>query len=219
MSPIPIREALSQLYYEGLVHSIPCVGSVVAELDIDKAIETTAMRYSLEQLCFKDAIKHIDDKEIKVLSGLVDELKKLYNHNDIKGYMRKNREFYLKLYNYSNYNHIKEEMDNLYMSNRINSSVINPKHIPNIITNHEELISLIKEHKYEEAAKLHIAVKISTTILVLEHMEEYVLDPKSLKKSPVASFFAGRNLGKERDLIISQIRRNKELLKNVNDNN
>jgi DNA-binding GntR family transcriptional regulator len=74
VSPIPVREALQTLQSEGLVETIPHVGSVVARIREDSVAEIFAVLEGLEATAARVAIERADSGELAVLKELLREI-------------------------------------------------------------------------------------------------------------------------------------------------
>jgi DNA-binding GntR family transcriptional regulator len=74
VSRTPLREAIRQLEAEGLVASLPRLGTFVTDLTPQDLEETYAIRAILEGLAARQAAEHADRAEAASLRALLDEL-------------------------------------------------------------------------------------------------------------------------------------------------
>ena len=78
VSRTPVREAIRQLEFEGLVESIPNKATYVIGISIKDVKDIYEMRASLERLCAKKAIDNMTDDIMEKLEEIVD-LSMFYN--------------------------------------------------------------------------------------------------------------------------------------------
>ena len=211
MSPIPIREAVSQLFHEGLVHSVPYTGTQVANIDFHKTLEITAARYEIEGLCFRFALPYITASDIQVLRGLLGELKTAYETEDLNGYIAKNRMFYKYFYDRCPFEHLRECSETLFGARRINTTLNAPHSVPESLRLHGELLDLIEAGDEAGAVRSHRYQKRYSIYAVLCVMEQALLDPELMKTCPVRIFFQAYDLAKERDVLLTQVHQLQQL--------
>jgi DNA-binding GntR family transcriptional regulator len=73
-SRIPVREALSQLEGEGLVHLLPHAGARVVKLDPEELAEIYHVRGQLEPLAIRFSTPRLTDQQLKDLRLQVEEM-------------------------------------------------------------------------------------------------------------------------------------------------
>ena len=211
MSYIPIREAISQLFHEGLVHSIPYTGTRVAEVDIEKIFEFTALRYEIEDLCLRTAVPHITPEDITALYEIFEELQALYRAGDLKRYMIVNRSFYTYFYDRSPYSHIRDQIDELYKISRTNTSLVAPAYIPKSLEQHRELIRLAGQGDVDGAVLCHHTQKRAALRAVFDVMRDVVLHPQQLEGHPVSIFYRRKAIENDQTALLQQLDRLEEL--------
>lgn len=211
MSYIPIREAISQLFHEGLVHSVPYTGTRVAEVDIEKIFEITALRYEVEDLCLRTAVPHITPADIAALYEIFEELQTLYRAGDLKRYMVVNHSFYAYLYDRSPYSHIRGQIDELYKVSRTNTSLVAPGYIPKSLEQHRELIQLAEQGDVNGAVLCHRTQKREALRAVFGVMRDVVLHPQLLEDSPVSAFYRRESIENDQAALLRQLDRLEEL--------
>lgn len=205
MSYIPIREAISELFHEGLVHSVPYTGTRVAEVDVEKIFETTALRNEMEGLCLKTAIPHITSQDIEELYDLLNELQALYQSGNLTRYIVVNRSFYSHFYEKSPYQYIKEYIEELYKISRTNTSLIAPHHIPESLEMHRELIHFVEVGDSEQAIRSHCHQKRRAIRAVLEVMHDALLHPQMIESSPVSVFYRQEDVETNQPALLLQL--------------
>lgn len=205
VSQIPVREAISELYHEGLVHTIPYTGTYVAKMDVQKIFETTAVRNEVEALCLKTAMPFITADDIAKLRDIVKNLYLLYGENSLSEYIVLNHSFYLAIYEKSPYQHMNDYRQDLFQLSRTNTSLIAPHAIPDSLKMHDELIDLIEKGDVNGAiACFHLqkrhAIRSATKV-----MREFLLHPDKREGSFVNSFYQNENIDKNLDTLLEQL--------------
>lgn len=217
MSYIPIREAISQLFHEGLVHSVPYTGTRVAEVDVEKIFETTALRNEIEGICLKMAVPYITKDDIKKLYSILDELQALYRSGNLTRYIIVNRSFYTCFYEKSPYRYMKEYVEELYKISRTNTSLIAPHHISESLEQHHKLIQLVEAGDTEGAIRCHCYQKRSAIRAVLAVMREVLMNPRLLESSPVGVFYRQKDVEANQAALLDQVDRIEKLFSGEDD--
>ena len=87
VSRSPVREALKQLVDEGLAIEYPNKGVFVKEFTVKDIEEIYEVRILLESYAIKNSVKTITSSNIKDLMGLLQDLIKHYENNDLARYI------------------------------------------------------------------------------------------------------------------------------------
>lgn len=95
VSKIPIREALRQLEYSGLVAFRPRKGAVVAELDMGDLLDLLEVRLALECRALKLAVPNMVQADFTAMKLL---LSKYSASAEVRDWSRLNRQFHEMLY-------------------------------------------------------------------------------------------------------------------------
>jgi DNA-binding GntR family transcriptional regulator len=90
----PVREALSQLEQEGLVHSIPYKGVFVTSLTRRYVEELYSVRMALEMLAVERAIERITEKDLAELNRVVQEMRIAAKAGDLQRLLQVDLEFH-----------------------------------------------------------------------------------------------------------------------------
>jgi DNA-binding GntR family transcriptional regulator len=90
----PVREALRQLEYEGLVASIPYRGAVVATISDEEVEVLMALRVTLERFSFTKALRTAAEAELAELSKVVWQMERAAERHDIVGVVEADLRFH-----------------------------------------------------------------------------------------------------------------------------
>lgn len=94
VSDIPVREALKELNSEGLVETIPHVGSKVASFSQQNIKDMLEMRECLEPFAAELAVVNVGPDVIEKLERYCDESRKALEAKDIQKYGELNKAFH-----------------------------------------------------------------------------------------------------------------------------
>lgn len=207
MSYIPIREAISQLFHEGLVQSIPYTGTRVADVDVEKTFEATALRNEAEILCLKTSIPFLTPADLQSVRDILRSLYDLYACGNIARFMLVNHTFYTSLYQRSPHEYLKKYLNELYQTGRTNTSLIAPHHIPESLRQHEELVLFVERKDIDGAVRCHRYQKRCAIRAVTAVMREVLLHPERLEESHVGMFYRKEQILSNRDDLLKQLDR------------
>ena len=101
VSVMPVREALRRLEAEGLVVLTPRRGATVAELSVEDAEETYALRTALESLCAGRAAERLTDADLVELQRLFDCMDSAEESADLAAFIDADHAFHSYLYGVS----------------------------------------------------------------------------------------------------------------------
>lgn len=149
ISDIPVREALKELNVEGLVETIPHVGSRVANISLKNIADMLVMREYLEPFAAELAADHADDQVIEKLEVIYQAMQDAFQANDIEEYGKLNKNFhYIIIQASENQILIHTILDLIESEKRMRKVFqIFPDILENSCREHGEMIQLIKEHK------------------------------------------------------------------------
>jgi len=94
VSRTPIREAIMQLFQDGLVEKAPRRGTRVVKLDLHRLIQVFETTSELEALCARFAARRIGKQELKVLTEEHALGERALNSGDDDAYARHGRHFH-----------------------------------------------------------------------------------------------------------------------------
>jgi len=95
VSRMPVREALRQLEAQSLLNVVQHKGAVVAPLITSNALETYALRSVLETFALRLSIPLLDDNDLAMAAGYIEQLETETNHAEIG---KLNRLYHMSLY-------------------------------------------------------------------------------------------------------------------------
>ncbi len=86
VSKTPVREAMSRLEKEGLLHLTPHCGAVVARLTATQAANLLDLRELLEGFAAERAAESIDRRRLEALDGLIHDAEAALDENNLERY-------------------------------------------------------------------------------------------------------------------------------------
>lgn len=213
MSHIPVREALSQLFHEGLVHNIPYTGARVAHRDLEELLELTVVRTEMESLALRAAQPYRTGEQQQTARQLLGQLRVLFAAGNLPEYMQVNRAFYVSLFSGSPYEHLNSFVQESFHRSRINTALIAPGHIPESLEAHEGLLQAVEAGDMPEAVRRYRALKNLGLKAVLDVMEKAVRNPDRLAESTAAVFYTEQEVREHREELLQQIERCRTLIR------
>lgn len=158
ISIIPVKSAVQRLISEGLIRQDPHHSPVVEELSWNETLEVLRIRYHLEDLALREAIRHIDDNGIASLMNYIDGFKEAFTDKDNHTYGKLNREFHMAIYEYSEMPLLVSMINDLWNKSELNRSrsvfSLVPDMMEHSLKEHIDFVNLIKNKDYENAIKL-----------------------------------------------------------------
>lgn len=113
-SRVPVREALRQLEYEGLVTVVPNSGAWVAHLTLAQCEEIYLMRERLEPLLLRYSAPRLGEDELRRLAELAQRISAV--GADVEAFMTLDAEFHLASYAHADTSHLGDLVDRLWNS-------------------------------------------------------------------------------------------------------
>lgn len=93
ISRTPIRDAIKQLTFEGLLESKQNVGTMVRKVAEQDVLEVYKLRVSLETLSFTNAMTNMTDQQFDQLNALLDETALAHQQGDSEKVVELSKEF------------------------------------------------------------------------------------------------------------------------------
>jgi DNA-binding GntR family transcriptional regulator len=106
-----IREALIELEHHGFVQRTPFTGTTVPTLTIEDAQQIFEVRIELEPLAFSLAAKRANERDIAILSELVEKTKLEAMAEDLEGFFESHLEFRKKVWEISGNRYVQQALE------------------------------------------------------------------------------------------------------------
>ena len=98
MSRTPIRSALQQLQYDGLISIIPHQGIVIRTISYEEAWQLFDFRGLVEKYLFERSVDRLTEEDLNALDRMVDEQEKMLANGDYAAYLDNDTEFHFFIY-------------------------------------------------------------------------------------------------------------------------
>lgn len=146
LSRTPVREAILQLVYSGLVVKKPRQGAVVAPLDLHRMVQMFEVMSDIEGLCARYAARRMSNDEKSRLSAMVEEASGLCAAGDLDGYYAVNRAFHDAVYDGSHNEVLKEMARSLFarLAPYRRYQLNHPGRIDGSLSEHAEVVAAIQ---------------------------------------------------------------------------
>ena len=95
VSRTPVREALRLLKSDGLIDLIPHKGAYVSQPCIEEINDMFEVMSVLEGTCARLAATHMNEKDLRKIESLHEELEEHYRHRDHEAYLKRNHVFHV----------------------------------------------------------------------------------------------------------------------------
>jgi len=155
-SDIPVREALKELTAEGILETIPHVGSRVRGISQKSIQDMLEMRELLEPLAARLAVERITLEQFNDLKKHWQDMIDDYNNQALEDYAKSNRSFHSLLIESCGNNCLQKALENLILMEKRIQIVFElfPDIIDDSYREHAEMIGLIEQKKGLEMEKL-----------------------------------------------------------------
>lgn len=156
MSTIPVREALKRLESEGLVELTPHKGAQVTTFNSKKINDVLEVRAVLEGYAARAACDRIDDSTFRKLTDMNEEMRNYANKGMDEKFSTLNKEFHRILYNATKNSTLFDAIFNLWDGGNWSKSLFAyfPEKMMESVTEHDEILSAIKNNSPELAEKI-----------------------------------------------------------------
>ena len=156
VSRTPIREALRKLELEGLVNMVPRKGAEVADITEKSLRDVLEVRKALEELSVQLACEKITEEEIEELKRVAERFKDTLDDQDVTKIAEADVAFHDVIYTATDnqklillLNNLREQMYRYRVE-----YLKKEEAYPQLIAEHEELITKITHHEKHEATKI-----------------------------------------------------------------
>lgn len=145
LSRTPVREAILQLVYSGLVVKKPRQGAVVAPLDLHRMVQMFEVMSEVEGLCARYAARRMSPDEKSRLAELHDRAASMCKARDLDEYYAINRAFHDAIYDGSHNEVLKEMARSLFarLAPYRRYQLNHPQRVEGSFAEHGEVIAAI----------------------------------------------------------------------------
>jgi len=156
VSSSPAREALKSLEAEGFLNNVPCVGSVVSEIDSKEIKEYYLIRANLEGLATELATPFIDKESINHLREILNKMEKCVQSNDYQEYSILDKKFHRFIYDISSYKKLQKMIYDLWNITQRFKIIFRlvPKRLSESYKEHTAIVEAIAQGKAKIAGLL-----------------------------------------------------------------
>ncbi len=160
VSETPVREALLQLEREGFVRITPNRGATVVGVTEEKIKEITEIRGILEGYLTRVSVDYLSPNDLRKLRELNEQMRQAAERNDYEQYAVLNRRFHHSIYEHTEREEWIRLIDQLWSKWQYTANVfvIDPARMMESVQEHETLLHLITDRKYDEVeayARMH----------------------------------------------------------------
>lgn len=173
VSKSPIREALKELFGEGLLEIIPNKGVFVKKLTKQDIIDILEFRMIIEKYSIEKTIKRASIKSVKNLNDIIIEMEKAFKDNDTNKYALIDAKFHGTIYKLSRSKLLYKtasNISNLFQPFRV-ISLNSKKRFDESLTKHKNIINGLVERNFQKTwkiAKKHLELANIEVIKFLE---------------------------------------------------
>lgn len=156
VSRTPVREAIRQLEFEGLVESIPNKATYVIGISLKDVRDIYEMRALLERLCVKKAIEHMDGEKMAKLEEIVDLSVFYYEKEKYDNILELDNQFHEILYEAAGSKMLKHTLSDFHhYLQRIRHTTLSGKdRAGHAVEEHKNILEAIKNRDVEKAMTL-----------------------------------------------------------------
>lgn len=156
VSRTPVREAIRQLEFEGLVQSIPNKSTYVIGISLKDVKDIYEMRALLERLCVKMVIENINEEEMLKLEEIV-ELSMFYNEKGkYDNILELDNRFHEMLYEAAKSKMLKHTLSDFhhYLQRMRHQTLSEKDRAEHAVKEHQDILEAIKNKDIEKAMNL-----------------------------------------------------------------
>ena len=156
VSRTPIREAIRMLEQEGLAVTIPRKGAEVAKMTEKDMEDVLQIRDALDELAASIACEQMTKEQLDTLTETMHEFEESTKSKDLKKIAAADVQFHDIIYQATGNPKLVNMLNNLreQMYRYRVEYLKNPEVYPQLIAEHEELITKITHHEKQEATKI-----------------------------------------------------------------
>lgn len=156
VSRTPVREAIRQLEFEGLVESIPNKATYVRGISLKDVKDIYLMRASLERLCVKMVIENLTDEKMARLEEITDLSDFYYEKEKYENILELDNKFHSFLYEAAESKMLSHTLiDFHHYLERIRHTTLSGKErAGHAVEEHKKIVDAIKNKDIEKAMAL-----------------------------------------------------------------
>lgn len=164
LSRTPVREAILQLVYSGLVVKKPRQGAVVAPLDLHRMVQMFEVMSEVEGLCARYAARRMSPDEKARLAEMHDHAARLCEARDLDAYYAVNRAFHEAIY-LGSHNEVLQEMARSLFSRLApyrRYQLNHPQRVDGSFAEHGEVVTAIQAadpDRAQAAMRKHVTIQ------------------------------------------------------------
>ncbi|MDO8607640.1 MAG: GntR family transcriptional regulator [Phaeospirillum sp.] len=164
LSRTPVREAILQLVYSGLVVKKPRQGAVVAPLDLHRMVQMFEVMSEVEGLCARFAARRMSPDEKDHLAGLHAAAARMCAARDLDEYYAVNRAFHDSIYDGSHNEVLKEMARSLFarLAPYRRYQLNHPQRVEGSFREHDEVVAAIlaaDPDRAQAAMRKHVTIQ------------------------------------------------------------
>ena len=156
MSRTPIRAALQQLQYDGLINIIPHQGIVIRGISYEEAWQLFDLRKLVETYLFERSAGKLTADELDVLDKMIRAQEEMLDRGDYEAFIDDDLDFHFFMYRHYDNPQMKKIVmnykDRLYRSRL--RSLSQEKRAEKSIRDHYQMVQLLREEKQDEAFRV-----------------------------------------------------------------
>lgn len=156
MSRTPIRAALQQLQYDGLINIIPHQGIVIRGISYEEAWQLFDLRKLVETYLFERSAGKLTTDELDVLDKMIRAQEEMLDRGDYEAFIDDDLDFHFFMYRHYDNPQMKKIVmnykDRLYRSRL--RSLSQEKRAEKSIRDHYQMVQLLREKKQDEAFRV-----------------------------------------------------------------
>lgn len=152
VSETPVREALRQLENEGYVQITPNKGATAVGFTKEKIEEISEIRGVLEGYLTRVSIDYLSIHDLRILEDMNRQMEAAAKQEDYENYIILNKRFHRTIYEHTHKEEWLRLIDQLWVkwSFMGNIFILSKGRMSESVVEHDELLRLIRERKYEE---------------------------------------------------------------------
>ena len=148
VSRTPVREAILQLEYEGLLHTVPNRGTFVNGIFEEELRDIYEIRLKIEGLVTKRATQKMTDEEMKEMQHILELMEFYFQKKDVEHFIIQDEQFHQLIYHISRSRTLKHILKDYhqYTERYRESSVMCTGRMQATLSEHKKIFEAMKNH-------------------------------------------------------------------------